>query len=140
MVASLSCGYCASNNIQLKETFNFFLSGFCKNCNDNIFSASTSESEKGASSSSKPSSSFINRRLVAASRNSGIGFNKLVHFFADMDMPQPLHLISWQAIDRLFTESQLRLQRNTWSMWQKYMDGYSHPIGLWICGRHSCLF
>ena len=101
MVASLSCGYCASNNIQLKETFNFFLSGFCKNCNDNIFSASTSESEKGASSSSKPSSSFINRRLVAASRNSGIGCNKLVHFFADMDMPQPLHLISWQAIDKI---------------------------------------
>ena len=105
MVASLSCGYCASNNIQLKETgargLSFSFQVFCKNCNDNIFSATTSESEKGTSSSSKPSSSFVNRRLVAASRNSGIGYNKLVHFFADMDMPQPLHLSSWQAIDKI---------------------------------------
>ncbi|KAK6187926.1 hypothetical protein SNE40_005845 [Patella caerulea] len=106
LVSTLSCSNCGSNKIKLNETgmqvnsnlsrgngLNFKFEIFCHNCEETIFNQNTSER------SHDTSKNFVNKRLVVAARNSGIGYNKLCQFFASMDIPQPLTLKSWQSID-----------------------------------------
>lgn len=92
------CPHCQQPCIYLQEIkrlgLNSHLCLSCINCNILISRASTSQ-EIGPY---KISTSNI--RIVASSRNCGIGYDKLVKFCAGLDMPQPIHLKTYQKIAR----------------------------------------
>ncbi|XP_064597899.1 uncharacterized protein LOC135464401 [Liolophura sinensis] len=111
IVNSVCCKVCGSANIKLFQIndstnckfgggqgLNFKFEIFCRDCEDVIFHGYTSE--KGMESGNEMSN-FVNKRFVAACKNTGIGYNKICEFFADMNLPQPMHIKTWQKIDRL---------------------------------------
>ena len=100
LVASLCCPICKELSLLLKEKssflgtigFNSRLEVECSNCDKLV----ASEKASNVIGSRKCE---LNLRAVAAARNCGFGYDKLVRFFAGLDVPQPMHLKTFQRIN-----------------------------------------
>ena len=100
LVKTLLCPTCKEATLSLKETssylgsigFNSYLEVDCSTCDKLVAKAKASK----VIGSRKCES---NVRAVAAARNCGFGYDKLVRFFAGLDVPQPMHLKTFQRIN-----------------------------------------
>lgn len=96
LVDQLACPACKHVGVTLKETKRYgmdsALSVVCLECTHTI-STNTSKfvGRQGRES---------NVRLVAAARNSGIGYAKVTRFCAGLNLPKPLHLKTYQTIQK----------------------------------------
>ena len=76
----------------------------CEKCNETITSAPTSEITV------PDSVSVANIRTVASARNCGLGYKQLIQFMAGVDIPQVMHLRTYQRIAEKVHESAVACQ------------------------------
>ena len=76
----------------------------CEKCNETITSAPTSQITV------PDSVSVANIRTVASARNCGLGYKQLIQFMAGVDIPQVMHLRTYQRIAEQVHESAVACQ------------------------------
>ena len=96
LIAQMACPKCMKTGCTLEEDkrlgLNSHLRVCCGKCGHSM-SGTTSSTVGG-----KVKTAEANIRLVASSRDCGIGFQKILRFFAGLDVPKPLHLKTYQTL------------------------------------------
>ena len=119
LIAQMACPKCLKPGCTLEETKRLGLISHLKVCCGkcgNIISAKTSPTVGGRLKTSE-----TNLRAVISGRDCGMGFQKIVRFFAGLDIPKPFHFTSYQALAK--TVGSVALQAA-----QKCMDAAAAKI------------
>ena len=99
----LLCPKCKKATLKLTEKssylgtigLNSYLEVFCKHCDKIVCRAKSSATIGGQFGQGKAES---NIRAVLSARNCGFGYDKLVRFFAGINVPRPMHLKTYQRM------------------------------------------
>ena len=113
IISALNCPKCNTPSVKLEEMpittgtigFHARLKAVCSDCDADIVEVSTSGVIDGSHRLSTN-----NVLAVASARNCGFGHEKLVRFFAGLDVPQPMHLRSYNRIAYHIHDAALKSQ------------------------------
>ena len=99
LISQMACPKCFTVGCKFVETKRIGLSSVVSisclnnNCQHNISTRTSPVVGVG-----KKKTSEVNLLVVASGRNCGIGYNKTHKFLAGLDVPQPLHLTTYQSV------------------------------------------